>query len=211
MRLLPLLAAAVLFGSGAAHAQSAMTGAGMGTTSPLATSPLGILGSSASGGSNSTTGIPLGATEIDPGGLSPAPISNCNTSDSAAYSGMSSGMTGLSGSGMASMPVGSAFDGGGFDSTTSSACASTSASASSAPSGGLASPLSSMGTNSNFTLNGGTIPLGSTEIDSAGVSPLITTPMSNSLLPSCVGSTTGNYGPTIGSMSAGTSAITPGC
>jgi hypothetical protein len=204
MRLLPLIAAAVLFGSGAAHAQSAMIGAGMGTTSPLATSPLGMLGSSASGRSNSATGIPLGATEIDPGGLSPAPISICNTSGPAAYSGM----TGSSGSGM---PVGSAFDGGGFGSTTTSACASTSASASSAASSGLASPLSSMGTNPNFTLNGGTIPLGSTEIDSAGVSPLIITPMSNSLMPSCVGSTTGSYGAAIGSMNAGTSAIIPGC
>jgi hypothetical protein len=34
-----------------------------------------------------------------------------------------------------------------------------------------------METNSSFTLNGGTIPLGSTEINSAGVSPLITVPM----------------------------------
>ena len=176
MRLLPLIMAAVLFGSGAAYAQSAMSGAGMGTASPLTTSPLGILGSSASGGSNSTTGIPLGATEIDPGGLSPAPIANCNTSGSAAYSGMSSGMSGLSGSGMVSTPVGSAFDGGGFGPAMTSACASTSASAG-ATSSGVASPPSSMGTNSNFTSNGGTIPLGSTEIDSAGISPLITTPM----------------------------------
>jgi hypothetical protein len=208
MRLLSLIAAAVLFGIGTAHAQSAMIGVGMGTTSPLATSPLGILGASASG--NSTTGIPLGATEIDVGGLSPAPISNCNTSGSTAYSGMSSGVTGLNESGMAPTTVGSAFDGGGFGSTTTSACASTGASASSATSGGLASPLSSMGTNSNFTLNGGTIPLGSTEIYSAGVSPLITAPMSNSLMPSCTGSTT-SYGAAIGSMSAGTSAIPPGC
>ena len=66
MRLLPLVAAAVLFGCGAAHAQSAMTTSGLG-----ATSPLGMLGSNASTGSNGGTGIPLGATEIDPGGLSP--------------------------------------------------------------------------------------------------------------------------------------------
>jgi hypothetical protein len=174
MRLLPLIMAAVLFGSGAAHAQNTMTGVGMGTASPLATSPLGMLGSSATGGSNNAAGIPLGATEIDPGGLSPAPISSCNTSGSATYSGMSSGMTGLSGSDMASMPVGSAFDGGGFGPSTTPACATSS---------GVASPLSSMGTDSNFTLNGGTIPLGSTEIDSAGISPLITTPMSNTLMP----------------------------
>jgi hypothetical protein len=66
--------------------------------------------------------------------------------------------------------------GGGFSSTMASTCPSTSASANSAASTGTAPPLSSMGTNSNFTLNGGTIPLGSTEIDGAGVSPLITVP-----------------------------------
>ena len=150
MKILPLITAAILLGSDAAHAQSAMTTPGLG-----ATSPLGMLGSSTSGGSNSPTGIPLGATEIDPGGLSPAPVSNCNTSGSVA---------------------GAVFDGGGSGSTMASACASTSASAASATSTGTAFPLSSVGTNSNFTLNGGTIPLGSTEIDSAGVSPLITNP-----------------------------------
>src|SRR5271166_211789 len=204
MRLLPLIAAAALFGCGAAHAQSAMTSAGMG-----ATSPLGVLGSSVSSGSNSATGIPLGATEIDPGGLSPAPVSNCNASGST-FSGMSSGMTGSSGSGMASTSVtGSIFDGGGFGSTMTSACASTNASPNSATSSGTASPLSSTTTNSNFTLNGGTIPLGSIEIDSAGVSPLITVPMPNGSMPSCAGSTTANSGAVIGSTSAG--MIPPGC
>src|SRR5262245_28767890 len=140
MRILSLIAAVVLLGCGAAHAQSVMTVPGMG-----ATSPLGVLGSSASSGSNSATGIPLGATEIDPGGLSPAPMSNCNTSGSS-NSAMSSGMTGSSGSGI----TGSIFDGGGFGSTMTSACVSTSASASSATSSGTASPLSPTTTNSNF-------------------------------------------------------------
>jgi hypothetical protein len=71
--------------------------------------------------------------------------------------------------------MGSTFDGGGFGSTMTSVCASPGASVNTATSTGTASPLSTMGTNSNFTLNGGTIPLGSTEIDSAGVSPLIST------------------------------------
>ena len=115
MRLLPLIVAAILVGCGAARAQSAMTSAGIG-----ATSPLGVLGSSASSGSNSATGIPLGATEIDPGGLSPAPVSNCNTSVSSS-AGMSLGTAGSSGPGMASMSgtssntgMTSTFDGGGF-------------------------------------------------------------------------------------------------
>jgi hypothetical protein len=134
-----------------------------------------MLGSSAPSGPNSTTGIPLGATEIDPGGLSPAPLSNCNTSGSTA--GISSGMTGSSASGMGStLSMGSTFDGGGFGSTTTSICGSSGASVNTATSTGTASPLSSAGTNSNFTLNGGTIPLGSTEINNAGVSPLIPAP-----------------------------------
>ena len=153
MRVLPIITAVVLFGSTAAHAQSSMTTPGMG-----ATSPLGILGPSMSTGSNSGTGIPLGATEIDPGGLSPAPVSNCS----------------MTGSGMTSMPItSSSFDGGGLGSTAASTCASTSGATSST---GTAS-LSTMETNSSFTLNGGTIPLGSTEINSTGVSPLITVPM----------------------------------
>jgi len=205
MRLLPFIVAAILFGCGAAQAQSTMTIPGMG-----ATSPLGVPGSSASSGSNSPTGIPLCATEIDPGGLSPAPLSNCSTSGFTANSGMSSGMTGLSGSGMASTPgMGSTFDGGGFGSTMNSVCASPGASINTATSTGTASPLSTMGTNSNFTLNGGAIPLGSTEIDSAGVSPLITVPMTNSLVPSCAGATTSSSGAVMGSTSAGT--VPPGC
>ena len=206
MRLLPFIVAAILFGCGAAQAQSTMTIPGMG-----ATSPLGVPGSSASSGSNSPTGIPLGATEIDPGGLSPAPLSNCNASGSAAYSGMSSGITGSSAPGMGSMSttMGSTFDGGGFGSPTTSVCASPGASVNTATSTGTASPLSTMGPSSNFTLNGGTIPLGSTEIDSAGVSPLITVPMSNGSMPLCAGATTSSSGAVMGSTTVG--RIPPGC
>jgi hypothetical protein len=74
------------------------------------------------------------------------------------------------------LSMGSTFDGGGFGSTTTSICGSSGASVNTATSTGTASPLSSAGTNSNFTLNGGTIPLGSTEINNAGVSPLIPAP-----------------------------------
>ena len=58
MRLLPLVVAAIMFGGGAAHAQSPMASGGIG-----ATSPLGVPGSSAPYGSNGPTGIPLGATK----------------------------------------------------------------------------------------------------------------------------------------------------
>lgn len=203
MRLSPLIVAAVLFGCGAANAQSPMTSGGIG-----ATSPLGVPGASAASESNSPTGIPLGATEIDPGGLSPAPLSNCNASGSA-NSGMSAGMTGSSASGMGSTPgMGSTFDGGGFNSTGSAAPASGCTSTTNPSPTGTAPPVSTPGTSSNFILNGGTIPLGSTEIDSGGVSPLITVPMTNGSTPSCAGATTSSSGavtgPTLGT-------IPPGC
>src|SRR4029077_6319373 len=109
MRVVSVIAAAVLLGCSAAHAQSPMTTPGM-----PATSPLGMVGSSISSGSNNITGIPLGATEVDPGGLSPAAGAICNASGSSS-SGMSSGMTSASGSAMASMSgASSTFDGGGF-------------------------------------------------------------------------------------------------
>jgi hypothetical protein len=200
MRVLPLVAAVVLFGCTVAHAQTVMTPSGLGPTSPL-----GIPGSSAANGSNSGTGISLGATEIDPGGLSPAPVSNCDTNG---LSGTSSAIAGSSGSGMSSMPVtSSVFDGGGFASTMASACSSIAGATSTA----AVPPLSAMGANSTFTLNGGTIPLGSTEINSAGISPLITVPMSNGSTSFCAGSTAVGSSVAMSSTSAGTSVNQSGC
>src|SRR5437763_6460744 len=132
----------MLFGCCAPHAQSATTTSGLG-----ATSPLGMLGSS--GATGSGTGIPLGATEIDPGGLSPV-SSSCN-----------SGMTSMSG-------TSSIFDGGGSNSTGSASSTSSCTSSNNVTSAGTASPLSMPGTSSGLTLNGRTIPLGATEIGSAG-------------------------------------------
>jgi len=77
MRRLFVAAAAVLFSCEIGLAQSLMT-----TPAMRGTSPLGMLGSTSSG---TATGIPLGATEIDPGGLGPTPIGP-----------MSSGSTGTS-------------------------------------------------------------------------------------------------------------------
>src|SRR5690242_9416336 len=107
--------AAFLFISGAAEAQSSMSTSGMGTTSPL-----GVPG--ASGGSYST-GIPLGATEIDPGGLSPMAGTNCG--------GLSTGSaTASSGT----------FDGGGLTMGSSSSSTTGCSTGSSQVSSGTASP-----------------------------------------------------------------------
>jgi hypothetical protein len=197
------LAAAVLLGCGVAHAQSPTSIPAMG-----ATSPLGMLGSSTSTGSNSGTGIPLGATEIDPGGLSPTAGSNCNANSF-------SGLSGSGGSGMTSMPGGvtSTFDASGFSSTGSMSSTPNCTTANNLTSTGAASPLSMPGTNSNPTLNGGTIPLGATEIDNGGVSPLIGVPMPSTMTSPCTGSTTNTSTAAMGSASIGMSApgLLPGC
>src|SRR4051794_32071496 len=97
MRHACIIMTAIVLGCGAAQAQSAASPPAIG-----ATSPFGMLGASGSSGS-SVTGIPLGATEIDPGGLSPA---------SPACSPAGSSL--LGGSGMTSAGAGSTFDGGGL-------------------------------------------------------------------------------------------------
>src|SRR4051794_12248199 len=63
-----LTIAALLVSCVAAPAQNAVVRSALGATSPLSG-----LGSPTSG---APTGIPLGATEIDPGGLSPLPCSS---------------------------------------------------------------------------------------------------------------------------------------
>lgn len=178
----------VLLGCGAAEAQSATTTPGMG-----ATSPLGMLGSSAAGG----TGVPLGATEIDPGGLSPATA--CVPTDPSVLS--IDPTTSASGTNS-----GSTFDGGGLagtSATTSSCTAGTNISST-----GMASPLS--GSPSN--LAGGTIPLGATELDGGGLSPMIAVPAPIVPTPgsttACAGALAIGSDPTTTSMNLG---LTPGC
>jgi hypothetical protein len=72
-RQLSMAALALLCGCVAASAQTSTTPSAMGTTSPL-----GTLDTSGTSG----TGLPLGATEIDPGGLGTLANSTCNASGS---------------------------------------------------------------------------------------------------------------------------------
>jgi hypothetical protein len=83
MRLILPTLAAILTLSGAAHAQS------LGTPSAMnATSPLGVPGATSTTVSTPTaSGIPLGATEINPGGLSPMPFAACPTPSSGTFDG----------------------------------------------------------------------------------------------------------------------------
>jgi hypothetical protein len=134
---------------------------GMGPTSPFGMS-------SATAGSVGPTGLPLGATELATPGLSPAPPSTLGsgfTICSAVVGAGSNSATGI-------------FDGGGVSSGMSPAAMgetnSTSASACNQASGaGSAGTLQSTTSSPGATapLGIGTIPLGSTELGSAGVSP----------------------------------------
>lgn len=206
MRRLFIAAAAFLFSCEGVLAQSVINSPGMG-----ATSPLGILGSTSPG---LTTGIPLGATEIDPGGLGPTPIGPMSTGSSClgTTSSSSSGTAGGAGTGTTS-----SFDGGGMGSAvTSSSCSLPSSNAVS--SAGAASPLSNPGASATTSLNGGVVPLGATEINSAGISALIGIPAPSITVTPCIGSTTnglmsGSLDPSslaTGSMNAGGTASS-GC
>src|SRR5260370_9016834 len=136
--------AAAFLGCGSTQAQVGGVG-----TSPLgATSPLSM----GSGSPVAPTGIPLGATEMTAPGTSPAPLSTMGMLGCSAAAGSTSQTTPL-------------FDGGGMAGAGSNACTATG-------SAGAGSAVSSMPTPSTLQAGRANIPLGSTEIDSAGLNPL---------------------------------------
>lgn len=148
-----VMIATVMFvlGSGLASAQVLPTpgGSALGTTSPLGTSGQIVNAPLA------PSGIGLGATQLNVGGLSPAPNSlNCATT---ATSGVSSAGTTL-------------FDGGGMAGGTPGC--STLGAATAGASAGVVVPGAA-------PTSGSGIPLGATEIDNAGVSPLVAPPAPN--------------------------------
>jgi len=139
------------------------------------TSPLGGLGAPAA--AVGPAGIPLGAVELSPGGLSPAPLGPLG-STSCSAAGMA-GSVGMAGSGLS--PASSSFDGGGMSgatpgaasampSTLSSGCGSIATGSS--PSGSSAATPSVVGASSSRA----GIPLGSTEIGNLGTSPTVVVP-----------------------------------
>ena len=155
---------AALIGCGPVAAQ--VGGVGIPTPGIAATSPLGMT----PGSSVSPTGIPMGATELASPGLSPATngaigMTGFGTTCSAMASpssGMSSSSTNFDGGGIGvgtgtSLPGSTAVCGTGSSSSASSSAAMSSAS----PAGGARAG----------------IPMGSVEIGSAGVSPLVVVPV----------------------------------
>src|SRR5262245_29668719 len=203
MRRLLLLVLTISVSCGMAHAQSTIGAPGM-----PATSPLGIPGSTSAA---SAAGIPLGATEINPGGLSPMPVTGSGA-NCVGMIGSSTGTAPAQMAGSATAGASSSFDGGGLTGIAagnlpygtaiiSSSCASTTGTTSST---GIASPLANPAANAGSTLNGGTIPLGATEIGSAGVSPMINVPGPDSSATVCAGSSVGGNS----AVATGTSGLT---
>jgi hypothetical protein len=177
----------LVLSSGLAAAQMALMpgGPALGVTSPL-----GTMGSNSAG----PVGIPLGSTQLNIGGLSPAPITPLSSATTNCFGGTygvnGAGIAGMgtTGAGMAGMGSGASnftFDGGGTAGLSggtpiSSSSPSLTGGCTSLPPGGgstgLASPLSTPGSPGLTTLNGGSIPLGATELDSTGLSPLVPVP-----------------------------------
>jgi hypothetical protein len=174
MRRIGISIVMLVLSSGLAAAQTAAPGS-LGASALGVTSPFGMLGSNPVG----PTGIPLGSTELNFGGLSPAPITplSSTTSCFATTFGTTSGMsgTGTTVSGMAGTGAATSnftFDGGGSAPSLTGGCTSVPV-GTAGGSAGTASPLSNPGTPGLATLNGGTIPLGATELNSAGLSPIV--------------------------------------
>ncbi|MCK1439749.1 hypothetical protein [Bradyrhizobium sp. 15] len=183
MRSVLTLAALAMLCSDPASAQTAVMSPGLGATSPLGT--LGSNGSSGTGGISTT--VPLAATEVAPGGLSPAPASTCNSTGASTAMG-NRGST-------------STFDGGGMSSISS--CISNSTSTTTASASDVA--------NSAASLVGGTIPLDAVETAGAGLSPMVPVPAPS--LSTISGATAlGTNTPCMGSVTSGSDVTTmAGC
>jgi hypothetical protein len=187
MKRLWMAVAIVALGCGSAFAQ--VGGVSVPTPGIATTSPLGMSGGSQSGTSVGPTGIPLGATELTSPGISPMLIDpTAMMSSGATCAAGASASTGISG-GISGV---STYDGGGL-AVGSAMGAGTALPGSAAPcvaAGITSSSASAPSTSPGAAFRSG-IPLGSVEIGSAGVSPLITLPA-----PSVSSSPMGTFGST---------------
>jgi hypothetical protein len=195
--LLPIVTATLLFVAAPAVSQVSSTSPapGMGMTSPLGgAGPVGPVG------------IPLGSTELTPGGLSPGPlgatagISNCGTNGTSVTGGITPGISGSGTTGASST-----FDGGG-NVGMSAPCSST---LSGSTVSGTQNPFVT-GTTGGSALGVGTIPLGSTELASPGISPIVPSPGAAPGLTSaspCVGTSMTSPGTLGGGSTIGTSSM----
>jgi hypothetical protein len=154
---------ATLLGGNPVFAQ--VRGIGSPTPGMGQTSPFGM--SAATSGSVGPAGVPLGATELATPGLSPAPPSTSGSTICSAVVGAGSDSgTGLFDGGGVGTSMGTSQMGMGGTSSASGACNEASGAGSA---GTLQSTNSSPGASAPLGI--GTIPLASTELGNAGVSP----------------------------------------
>jgi hypothetical protein len=185
MRRLWMIAATAMLGCSPAFAQ--VGGVSVPTPGIAATSPLGMSGALQPGTSVGPTGIPLGATELPSPGISPMlndPTSvmalGTTCSGGSASTGISGGISGISTYDGGGLAVGGATGTGTTLAGDAAPCAAAAA--------GSASPTASVPTSPGGASRTG-IPLGSVEIGSAGVSPLISLPA-----PALSSSSAGTFG-----------------
>ena len=185
-RALTITGVIFLLGCGSSFAQVGPT-PGMG-----ATSPLGTMNFNAPSG---PVGIPLGATELNTGGISPlaggtlcpsvAGTAGSSTGMTTSGSGISGPSTGMmtSGSGIAGSSSTSTFDGGGA--SVGSACVPAATGTGGTSAGTAMTPAAGLGLGT--TGSGNTIPLGATEVGTPGESTTIGVPLPSISATPCPG------------------------
>jgi hypothetical protein len=155
--------AVVLLGCNPSFGQVGGTGnmaPGMGPTSPF--------GMSSAAGPVGAAGVPLGATELATPGLSPAPAgpSGAGVAVCSGMAGSSGGAGLFDGGGMGSAAAMSPMTMGAANSSSASACNQAAGAGSAAT-----LPSTTVSSGAAAPLGIGTIPMGSTELGNAGVSP----------------------------------------
>jgi hypothetical protein len=174
MRALILATTAILLSCAPGDAQ--MSTPGIGTTSPLGispASPLGMIPGASAGSAGIPIGVPLGATELVTPGISPGPISGAIPSlpgTTCSSTGMGNAVTGVTSTSTGLFSPGGVgtdatqFQSSSLNSTSSATCTQTTGI------GATASPIPSTA-GAGGTLGVPAIPLGSTGLGNAGLSP----------------------------------------
>ena len=175
--LIGAMAALLLWGPACAQT-STSTPSPLGITSPLGIGPASPV---------PPAGIPLGATELQSAGVSPAssvtspltPSTSGNSTTCTAINSRAGNLSGGSSTGIPSAAPGSLFDGGGIVGTASGTCAAI-GTAGGNPAASASSPTG-MGSTAVGRLG---VPMGSTELGVGGLSPMPQVPILNPTAPS---------------------------
>ncbi len=149
------------------------------------------------------TGIPFGATGLDSPGLSPAPTGTIGpTGNATMCSGVGSSSSGISG-------TGAIYDGGGIGMGTTLLGGSATCDATSSSGPSSTAPLTSLPSPGGASPAG--IPLGSFEINNAGVSPSVAVPAPSFSMPTTTSSPPATIGAGMPCSITGSSMPSIGC